>query len=141
MRSLIFSKGISPLVAAVLLIAVTMTIAGVLAYWASSFVREGLPELNETQKVQLCSGADFGIFSSSYDANTTQMTIILQNRANVPLKITNVTFIYPTAIEGKQVDVSLPSGGSLSRFVVSNVSAGFSSYSIFTDCPNAFIQV
>ena len=33
-------KAVSPLVAAVLLIAVTMTIAGMLAYWASGFVRQ-----------------------------------------------------------------------------------------------------
>ena len=37
-------KGISPIVAAVLLIAITMTIAGGLALWATKLVGQQLPE-------------------------------------------------------------------------------------------------
>jgi len=37
-------KGISPLVATVLLIALTLTIAGIVAMWASSFTQAKLTE-------------------------------------------------------------------------------------------------
>ncbi len=60
------SLGISPLVAAVLLIAVTMTIAGLLAYWATSFVRTSLPETNRTEAE--CRLADFSIYFCSYNS-------------------------------------------------------------------------
>ena len=40
-------KGISPLIAAVLLIAFTMAIAGIMATWATTFTREKLAGANE----------------------------------------------------------------------------------------------
>ncbi len=138
----ISSKGISPLVAAVLLIAVTMTIAGMLAYWTSSFVRSGLPEQNQTQQIQRCAGADFTIFSSNYNSSTGNMTLILQNKAEVSLQITNVTFVYPNGtIDVKPVGTNLAKGSALISFIVSNIFSGFNNYLVLTDCPNVFIKV
>ncbi len=138
----ISSKGISPLVAAVLLIAVTMTIAGVLAYWTSSFVRSGLPEQNQTQQIQRCAGADFSVFRQSYNPNTSEVIITLQNRADISLKITNVTFLYSNGTtDAKPVGITLAVTPPISSFIVSNVSSGFSKYLISTDCPNVFEEV
>lgn len=138
----ISAKGISPLVAAVLLIAVTMTIAGVLAYWTSSFVRSGLPEQNQTQQIQRCSGADFAIFSSVYNATTGNLTLIFQNKAESPLQITNVTFVYPNGtLDIKPAGLIISKGSSLASLVVSNVFGGFANYLVLTDCPNVFIRV
>ena len=52
MLKIFMAKGISPLVATVLLIAVTMTLAGIIAFWGSSFVRTSLPTENQTQTLQ-----------------------------------------------------------------------------------------
>lgn len=74
-------KGISPLIAAVLLIAATMSIAGILAYWASNFVRTALPETNSSQTT--CQFADFQISSCNY-ANDT-ISFVLYNYRTIPL--------------------------------------------------------
>ncbi len=142
MSRTISRKGISPLVAAVLLIAVTMTIAGVLAYWTSSFVRGGLPEQNQTQQIQRCSGADFSVFTSNYNSSTGNLTLVLQNKAEVSVQITNVTFIYSNgSIDIRPVSAMLSKGSALASVVVPNVFSGFSNYLILTDCPNVFIKV
>lgn len=71
------SKGISPLVATVLLIAATMSIAMILSFWASSFVKSGLPQVNQTQ--QACQFSDFAIYQCSYSLGNQTLDIVLQN--------------------------------------------------------------
>lgn len=140
----ISSKGISPLVAAVLLIAVTMTVAGVLAYWTSSFVRSGLPEQNQTRQIQHCSAADFELFvrPPSYNSTTGNMTLIFRNKASETLQIMNVTFVYPNgSIDVKPIGISLQgSTASIASIVVPGVFSGWQTYLIGTECPNVFIQ-
>ncbi|MBI2547246.1 MAG: hypothetical protein HYW23_02255 [Candidatus Aenigmarchaeota archaeon] len=58
-------KGISPIVASVLLIAITMTIAGVLAYWSSTFVSNTLPGENTT--TAQCRLAQFEFLLCNYN--------------------------------------------------------------------------
>ena len=52
-------KGISPLIATVLLIALTMAIAGVMATWATGFVKNQIQKVEEDNSVQTagCSGS------------------------------------------------------------------------------------
>jgi len=52
-------KGISPLVASVLLIAITIAIAGILASWVSSYTEEALPTTS-------CIGGDIAVVSADY---------------------------------------------------------------------------
>jgi len=126
------TRGISPLVAAVLLIAVTMTIAGLLAYWAASFVRASLPETNETE-VQ-CRFADFSIYSCTYSNRT--VNIILENTQNEELKDITAYFIFPnsTVSDAHNLNESLP-GGRLKSYTVTNID-DFSKVSIKTHCPD-----
>lgn len=131
-------KGLSPLVATVLLIAVTMTIAGLLAYWVSTFVKSGLPEKNQTQTMQECAAASFEIYQQIYNSTTKNLTLILQNTGGVDLSIQNVTFIYPGgSVDTKSINQKLPSA-SLKSFVVSGVTANYSEYTIFTTCPGVY---
>jgi flagellin-like protein len=103
-------KGISPLVAAVLLIAATMSIAGVLAYWASSFVRGALPTVNVTTE---CQYADFNIYSCSYNKTdgTGTLVVTLHNYRTVPLKNFSVITVFPNASVGGPYSLT---GGDLS---------------------------
>lgn len=64
-------KGISPLIAAVLLIAFTMAIAGIMATWATSFSRERLVTAEEAAE---CVGA-IDISSLSYSNGTISIKI------------------------------------------------------------------
>lgn len=69
-------KGISPLVASVLLIAITMSVAGILAFWVSSFTTQTLPKYNRTEE---CRFSNFEIYHCSLDKSTGTITFILRN--------------------------------------------------------------
>jgi flagellin-like protein len=124
-------KGISPLVATVLLIAVTMTIAGVLAYWASGFVASSLPTSS-------CAVARFTIQSKSYDILDQKMVLFIQNNGPVDLVITNITFGYADGtIDTRNISERLPSA-SLKSVVLENVTSNYILCSIYSDCPNVY---
>ena len=131
------NKGISPLVAVVLLIAITMTIAGVLAYWASGFIRTQLPALNQTSREQLCAGANFELLSTPvYNSTTGSMVVIAQNTAQLPLTIINAQYIYSNGtVFNQTVNQNLPPGNTIVGFTVTGIGSGYSSYKICTDCP------
>lgn len=131
-------KGISPLVAAVLLIAVTMTIAGVLAYWATQFV-SGRVEAFSNQTISTeCNFGNFVVDACSYSSASGKMTFILDNIGTVGLSNITVFVIYPdNTINSTQVSGSLPSG-SLRSFSADGVTSGFSKVRFRTQCPNVF---
>lgn len=76
-------KGISPLIAAVLLIAATMSIAGILAYWASNFVKSALPENTTSQTT--CQFADFQLYQCNYASSTQTISFVLYNYRTISL--------------------------------------------------------
>ncbi len=99
------SKGISPLVATVLLIAATMSIAMILSFWASSFVTSGLPEQNETQTK--CQFSNFEIYQCSYNASNSALDITLRNSGQNSLSdmvafmiLTNNSVYGPNVLSG-----------------------------------------
>jgi len=126
-------KGISPIVAAVLLIAVTMTIAGVLAYWSSTFVERQLPEV-ETQ----CKFANFVFESCTYNSTTQKINFILNNRRNIDLKnlTAYITYTNNTVSSGISLNATLL-GNELKSFTISSISSDFSSVLVKTHCPEA----
>ncbi len=126
-------KGISPIVAAVLLIAVTMTIAGVLAYWSSTFVEKQLPEV-ETQ----CKFSNFIFESCTYNSTSQRLNFILNNRRNIDLKNLTAYISYSnnSVSSGITLNVSLL-GNELKSFSMSGVSSDFSSVLVKTHCPES----
>lgn len=129
------SSGISPLVAAVLLIAVTMTIAGLLAYWATSFVRTSLPETNKTETE--CQFAAFSIYSCTHTDATEKVSLILENHKNVGLRGLKVFIIFPNATVSNPVELNgtLPAGGMLKSFQIVGIRDNFSKIMVTTHCP------
>lgn len=127
-------KGISPIVAAVLLIAITMTIAGVLAYWSSTFVSTSLPTENST--TAQCRLAQFEFLNCRY--NSTSQTIIfsLNNVRSVDLPNLTAFVEYGNGTVGTGVGLnqSLPSS-TIRSYSVSGVSSDFSNVVIKTSCP------
>lgn len=130
-------KGISPLVAAVLLIAATMSIAGILAYWATSYVKTSLPPINETE-IQ-CRQADFRIYKCSYDIPNQKINMILENIKGVELKDLKLFVEYPTGDVSSPISLNetLP-GGILKTYVVTSVS-NFSKVIVKTGCPELMV--
>jgi len=133
-------KGISPLVAAVLLIAATMSIAGILAYWASSFVRSSLPSESNRTDVE-CAGSNFNIYTASYNTTTKNFTLMLENTGMYNVKIAKIDFIYADlTVETHDITGVLPVGGSISRFVVSDVTENYQKYRVVSNCPQLVVE-
>jgi flagellin-like protein len=132
-------KGIDPLVATVLLIAVTMTLAGIIAFWGSSFVRSNLPSENQTQNLQSCVGGNLKLVSQSYNSSTQTFSILILNNGQEKLFLTNITFIYEDGIDSKELGAEISPAQPFFK-TLSNVREGFKSFLISTNCPNVYIQ-
>jgi len=73
-------KGISPLIATIMLIAFTMVVAGIIAGWATQFVTQSRSEL------QFCSKAQMLIQRAYYNNDTKTLTLALFNTGDVLLE-------------------------------------------------------
>lgn len=84
-------KGISPLIATIILIALTIAIAGVLGLWAASYVSTRTQEVNKTAELIDCQLANFEIISCKKENNKIKM--ILFNDRRMDLNGFRVTFM------------------------------------------------
>ena len=133
-RASMSSLGISPLVAAVLLIAVTMTIAGLLAYWATSYVRTSLPEINQTEAD--CRFADFSIYSCTFYNSTDTINLIIENYKTVDLTSIKAYLFFPNTSVSSPISLDgTVTAGMLKSFQIENVQDDFSKIIISTQCP------
>lgn len=81
-------KGISPLIAVIMLIAFTMIVAGILAGWATQFVTQSRSEL------QFCARAQLLIQRAYFENASNQLTLALFNTGDVPLSGFAVRLLY-----------------------------------------------
>ena len=81
-------KGISPLIAVIMLIAFTMIVAGILAGWATQFVTTQRSEL------QFCSKAQILIQRAYFDDTTNDLNLAVYNTGSVPLSGFSVIMTY-----------------------------------------------
>ena len=127
-------KGISPIVASVLLIAITMTIAGVLAFWSSTFVSSTLPNQNTTNAQ--CQIAQFEFQNCRYNSTSGNLIFSLENIKTVELtRLTAfVEFQNGSISSGISLNSTL-SPSEIKSFSVSGVSSDFSKHIIKTNCP------
>ena len=139
MLKIFMVKGISPLVATVLLIAVTMTLAGIIAFWGSSFVRTSLPTENQTQTLQACTGGSIKLVSSNYNSSANTLSLTIYNDGVQKLTLTNITFIYSDRAESKEINSEI-SPGQVFVKALDNVAGDFNSFIISTNCPNVYIK-
>ena len=81
-------KGISPLVAVIMLIAFTMIVAGILAGWATRFATE------QRATLEKCVRANLVIKKAIYDTSSGNVSLMLYNAGTVPLKDFQVQVTY-----------------------------------------------
>ncbi len=93
-------KGVSPLIASVLLIAVTMAIAGVMATWATSFTSS---KISETSSGAECIGA---IDVSSLVFQNTTVSLKIRNVAE-RMNLTNIkaSVEYTDSAMSKEINI------------------------------------
>jgi len=138
-------KGISPLIAAVILIAATMSIAGILSYWASSFAQEKLEESENTtaEEQTKCIGAKFKFYADgSYNNNTNIMKVILENQRSYDLNLKDLYLFYPdNEIKTVALNGILLEKNVLKQFNFT-VTTGdnFNKGQIRTQCPEVFVE-
>ena len=78
------TKGISPLVAVIMLIAFTLIMAGVLSVWIQGFASE------RTRTLGTCTDARALIQSGSYDSGTETLRLTIYNYGRVPQNFTTI---------------------------------------------------
>lgn len=76
-------KGISPILASVLLLAVTISVAGVFSGWAPNLAESvtGQTE-NQTEERLTCNDASAEFISASYDSASSEVNTALRNTGN-----------------------------------------------------------
>ncbi|MCX6820855.1 MAG: hypothetical protein NT016_02815 [Candidatus Aenigmarchaeota archaeon] len=128
--------GISPLAAAVILIAVTMTVSGVLAYWATNFVNAP----SGAAATESCGAADFLIYYCNFDSSSSNLNsnlnIILENLKSVELNDLRVYLVYQDSTVSNALPLgSSLSGGVLKSYTVTGVASSFAKIVVKTQCP------
>jgi len=101
-------KGISPLIASVLLIAITMTLAAILATFVSNYTRQQLSSLPS------CVGGTLLFATSDYPNLSGETVIAVVEAENVEVKDFNVEAIDSTGIVQRKsvTNITIPSGSS-----------------------------
>ncbi len=129
-------KGISPLVASVLLIAITMAIAAVLASWVSTYTEEALPTTS-------CIGGDIGIISAEYPKWTSDNTILAVVEARY-VTLNDFSFVVlmddDTVETVDDVNNLELAPGTIGTIETANLGVGYNdsvrSVQILTNCPD-----
>ncbi|MFB6189983.1 MAG: archaellin/type IV pilin N-terminal domain-containing protein [Candidatus Nanohaloarchaea archaeon] len=120
-------KGISPLIAAVLLIAFTMAVASLFAQWAPQLIKSAQGDTkNQSEQIQRCSGVIVEIQSGSSSSATIQQT-----SGDNPVGNLSVTWFYQSnspaqtyvSIDSNRgvVQASSPGSGTLDEIRVNPV--------------------
>jgi len=93
-------KGISPLIATIMLIAFTMIIAGILATWTTNFATR------QRVQIEFCSDAGAYIQGGTYDSGTSTLNLVVFNNGKVPLNFIGLltykngtVYRYPTTLD------------------------------------------
>ncbi len=92
-------KGISPLIAVIMLIAFTMIVAGILAGWATQFVEQQRSEL------ALCSRSGVLIQRAYYDDTNGNLTLHIYNTGDVDLSGFSARLTYEDPMTNQKTTV------------------------------------
>jgi flagellin-like protein len=94
-------KGVSPLIAAVLLIAFTMAVAAILTAWVTTFTQEQTQTVeNQSDQVIECSYASLSVYDSSWDDSNDKVYVTVANTGNVDFNNVTVIVFKNAVVEG-----------------------------------------
>ncbi len=133
----ITKKGVSPLIAAVLLIAFTMAVAAILTAWLTSFTTQKTKYVgNKSSQVIACSYAGIAIYDAVWDSTNNQMLISIANTGAIDLS--NVTaYVYNGGIQVGVGSTGKLKSADIKTVTVSGITSKPEKVVIKTpDCPN-----
>jgi len=133
-------KGVSPIVSAIVLIAATMSVAGILAYWAANFVGISSPETASIiTTLSKCKSADFQIYQCSYSSNSQTISFVLYNDRTVSLNGMSATVFDSNnlpAWSNITLSANLPVGQFVS-YTITGIPSNFTKLVVTTSmCPS-----
>lgn len=127
-------KGISPLVATVILIAATMSLAGVLSFWVGTFIPKTLQAAENSTQDNTCTSAQFRVYTGNYYSSDKKLVVILENQRLMNVKLDKLYLFYPND-DLKTIPLNGTLGGNeLKSFNISGVDAGFNEGEIRATC-------
>jgi len=131
-------KGISPLIAEVLLIGFTVVVASLVILWATSFTRTTTSRIGgqaETQAVCMNAGIDF-FGTVTYNTTSREISGYVKNTGNVPLGNISFQVINSTSVINfpNQISELLPQ--NIQYFSLAGVTPNFNALYVYTNCTN-----
>ena len=148
----IMKKGVSPLIATVLLIAFTVAVAGVISIWITGFASESTETVTNQTDIELyCSNGGVGVSDLRYC--NSYLAGIIQNTGLVDLSgiTAQVTFQNATPAQTIYLEQNGSATTNSSKMVLSprqiasfNITIGGSNYHrihIYTNCANVYDDV
>ncbi|MBI4176811.1 MAG: hypothetical protein HY516_00425 [Candidatus Aenigmarchaeota archaeon] len=136
-------KGVSPLVASVLLISFTMAIAAILATWATQYMTQQTSTLTTKGNEANCVYARMNLDTYTYDKAGNQLILIINNDGRIGLQnftlflyngsgIGRISLDTDVSVVGRQ-NTTLPPGEPRS-FIVNGVS-NITRFRVVSNCP------
>jgi len=132
-------KGISPLIAEVLLIGFTVTVASIIILWVTGFTRTSTKTISSQAETQMaCTYAGIDFYGSvTYNQTSGTLFGYLRNTGNVPLGNISFQIVYNNGTVDSRllnVDAILPS--NIASFYFSGVSSNLNMIYVSTNCTN-----
>lgn len=141
-------KGISPLIATVLLIAFTVAVAGIVSLWVTSFAKTATQQTENKSLTQItCAYGAISLSDVNFCGTRGEVSGRLSNKGQIALNSIRVQVIYangsfPTfdlCLAGSSVincsTANLTINPSyLYGFNITGLSSGFSNVNVITDC-------
>jgi len=131
-------KGISPLIAEVLLIGFTVVVASLVILWASSFTRTTTSKIGSQADIQTaCMNAGIDFFGIvTYNTSSQTISGYVKNTGNVPLGNISFQVIYSASILNfpNQITELLPQ--NIQYFSLSGIAPNFNTLYVSTNCTN-----
>ncbi|MBI2578155.1 MAG: hypothetical protein HYW26_00435 [Candidatus Aenigmarchaeota archaeon] len=142
------SKGVSPLISAVLLIAIALVVATIISGWVSGIATDqGKTVANKTEGITSCSAAGIAIEDVYLDTGTNISRVTVRNTGRSSATIISAQILSVTGVNGT-LNTSLPLGianGDIKILVFNTTGAvpncpNFSQVRVSTECASDYYR-
>lgn len=153
-RVKLMKKGISPLIASVLLIAFTVVTAGLIAVWLTNFSRTTTTTIQQQSDIELiCSYGGISLSNLNYCSSTSRLTGNIENTGTINLGNISLQIIYSTS--SPRIDLCIANNNVINctaanltmlpremfSFNISDVSSNFNRIRVITNCSGVYDDV
>ncbi len=116
-----------------------MSIAGILSYWATSFVKTRLTSAENTTEETMCLAAKFRLYSGSYDDQNEELILVLENQRSVDLELNGLYLFDENNVLTTETLTGTLEGNRLKSFNLTDVN-NFTKAIVKTKCPDVSVE-